>query len=122
MLAPGAWGLWGGEPFGVPQRGTAYQPVVKPRVCSTTGASSRNAASTRGSKLFCGGRVPGLALGVSRGWGLSRDRSCARRERWGRLGYRAVARGGSGCRRSYARSGPVPLPLGCLGACPSMGW
>ena len=49
-------------------------------------------------------------------WGLwavgaPRDRSCARRERWGRLSFRAVARGGSGCRRSYARSGPIPLPL-----------
>ena len=41
-----------------------------------------------------------------------RDRSCARRERWDRLSYRAAARGGSGCRRSNARSGPVPLPLG----------
>ncbi len=41
-----------------------------------------------------------------------RDRSCARRERWDRLSYRAAARWGSGCRRSNARSGPVPLPLG----------
>ena len=32
------WGLWGVEAFGVPQRGTAYQPEVKPRVCRTTGA------------------------------------------------------------------------------------
>jgi len=30
--------LWGGEAFGVPQRGTAYQPGVKPRVWRTTGA------------------------------------------------------------------------------------
>jgi hypothetical protein len=49
-------------------------------------------------------------------WGLwavgaPRDRSCARRERWDRLSFRAAARGGSGCRRSYARSGPIPLPL-----------
>ena len=27
-----------GEAFGVPQRGTGYQPGVKPRVCSTNGA------------------------------------------------------------------------------------
>ena len=27
-----------GEAFGVPQRGTAYQPGVKPRVCRTTEA------------------------------------------------------------------------------------
>ena len=27
-----------GEAFGVPQRGTAYQPGVKPRVWHTTGA------------------------------------------------------------------------------------
>ena len=50
-------------------------------------------------------------------WGLlavgaPRDRSCARRERWGRLGFRAIARGRSGCRRSNARCGPVPLPPG----------
>jgi hypothetical protein len=63
------------------------------------------------SHLFCSGGVPGLALGTYWRWGLSRDRSCARRERWGRLGFRAAARGGSGCRRSYARSGPIPLPL-----------
>jgi hypothetical protein len=59
-------------------------------------------------------------------WGLlaveaPRDRSCARRERWGRLGFRAVARGGSGCRRSYARSGPIPLPLRGLGYVPLWG-
>ena len=45
------------------------------------------------------------------GWAL-RERSCARRERGGRLGFRAFARGGSGCGRSNARSGPVPLLLG----------
>ncbi len=43
--------------------------------------------------------------------GAPRDQSCARRERWGWLSFRAGARGGSGCRRSNARSGPVPLPL-----------
>ena len=42
--------------------------------------------------------------------GAPRDQSCARRERWDRLGFRAAARRGSGCRRSYARSGPLPLP------------
>lgn len=31
-----AWGLWGGEAFGVPQRDTAYKPGVKPRVWRTT--------------------------------------------------------------------------------------
>ena len=49
----------------------------------------------------------------SAGWvagGALRDRSCARRERWDRGSFRAFARGGSGCRRSYARSGPIPLP------------
>jgi len=51
-------------------------------------------------------------MGASRG--APRDWSCARRERWGQLGFRAVARGGSGCRRSYARSGPVPLPPGLI--------
>jgi hypothetical protein len=43
--------------------------------------------------------------------GAPRDRACARRERWGRWSFRAAARGGIGCRRSYARSGPVPLRL-----------
>jgi len=37
-LRGGARRLWGCEAFGVPQRGTAYQPGVKPRVCRTTGA------------------------------------------------------------------------------------
>ena len=45
--------------------------------------------------------------------GTPRDRSFARRERGDRLGFRAVARGGLGCRRSNARSGPVPLPSVC---------
>ena len=43
--------------------------------------------------------------------GAPRDRACARRERWGRWSFRAAARGGIGCRRSYARSGLVPLRL-----------
>ena len=38
VMALVAWGLEEGEAFGVPQRGTAYQPGVKPRVCRTTGA------------------------------------------------------------------------------------
>ena len=75
------------------------------------------------------GTLTGFAVAECQGWrwgllpvGAPRDRSCARRERWGQLGFRAAARGGSGCRRSYARSGPVPLPLRGLGVCPSMGW
>jgi len=45
VMALGALGAWGrgggggsgkGEAFGVPQRGTAYQPGVKPRVWRTT--------------------------------------------------------------------------------------
>ena len=65
-----------------------------------------------GPHLFCGGRVPGLALGDQCLDGAPRDRSCARRERWGQLGFRAVARRELGCRRSYARSGPIPLLCG----------
>ena len=44
LRALGRWGHEGGggsgkgEAFGVPQRGTAYQPGVKPRVWHTTGA------------------------------------------------------------------------------------
>ncbi len=48
------------------------------------------------------------------GRGLSRDRSCARRERGGRSGFRAVREGASGCGRSYARFGPVPRRLGAV--------
>jgi len=48
--------------------------------------------------------------------GAPRDRSCARRERGDRLGFRAVARGGIGCGRSYARFGPIPLRFKYLGA------
>jgi len=37
----------------------------------------------------------------------------ARRERWDRRGFPALSRwGGSGCRRSYARRGPIPLRCG----------
>ena len=43
--------------------------------------------------------------------GAPRDRACPRRERWDRRSFRAAARGGIGCRRSYARCGPVPLRL-----------
>ena len=54
----------------------------------------------------------------SAGWvvgGALRDRSCARRERRDRRSFRAVARGESGCGRSNARSGPIPLPPGVGG-------
>ena len=52
------------------------------------------------------GCVECLAPVVSGRWG-SAGRCCARRERWGRLGFRAGARRESGCRRSYARSAPT---------------
>ena len=111
-IRPAQEGSGEGEAFGVPQRGIAYQPGVKPRVWRTNGAFSRNAAYTR--------VLPPVLRWPSAGAGAEdqcldeapRDRSCARRERWDRLSYRAAARGGSGCRRSNARSGPVPLPLG----------
>ena len=48
-------------------------------------------------------------MGLSRGE-APRDRACARRERWDRRSFRAAREGGSGCRRSNARSGPIPLP------------
>jgi hypothetical protein len=38
VMTWGRGGSGGGEAFGVPQRGTAYQPGVKPRVWRTTGA------------------------------------------------------------------------------------
>ena len=65
------------------------------------------------------GALTCFAVAECRGWrwgslprrGAPRDRPYTRRERGDRLGVRAAARGGSGCRRSYARSGPVPLPL-----------
>ena len=46
------------------------------------------------------------------------DGSCVRRERWGQRGLRAGARGGTGCRRSSAHSGPIPLRRGVFGG----GW
>jgi len=58
---------------------------------------------------------------VELGW-APRDRSCARRERWDRLGVRAVARGRFWCRRSYARCGPIPLPLGAMGSREASPW
>ena len=52
------------------------------------------------------GRVVGWVLGLGpRGW------SCARRERWDWRSFRAAREGDVGCRRSYARSGSVPLLL-----------
>ena len=54
--------------------------------------------------------------------GAPRDQSCARRERWDRGSFRAAARRGSGCRRSYARSGPVPLPLRPRGGAGRLWW
>jgi hypothetical protein len=42
--------------------------------------------------------------------GAPRDRSCARRERGDRRSFRALALTGSGCARSNAHSGPIPLP------------
>ena len=52
-------------------------------------------------------------MGLSRGE-APRDRACARRERWDRRSFRAAREGGSGCRRSNARSGPIPLPPGTI--------
>ena len=46
-----------------------------------------------------------------------RDRACTRRDRTGG-GAIALPRCGNGVLRSNARSGPVPLQLGCLGG----GW
>jgi len=51
-----------------------------------------------------------------------RNGSCVRRERWARRNFRAGARGGSGCRRSSAHFGPIPLPptlAAALGVGPS---
>jgi len=93
--------------------GASYTSPGSTPGCSAQPERSEGTPHTIGcSRLFCGGRVPGLALGIRVSTGAPRDRSCARRERWGRLSFRAVARGGSGCRRSNACSGPVPLPLG----------
>ena len=82
----------GGAAFGVPQRGTAYQPGVKPRVWRTTERSEGTPHTPGYSHLFCGGGVPGLAPGACWRLGAPRDRSCARRERWDRRSFRAVAR------------------------------
>ena len=72
-----------------------------------TGSWWGSAGSVRGEGSV--GQVRGGSAGSVRG-GAPRDQSCARRERWDRRSFRAAARRGSGCRRSYARSGPLPLP------------
>jgi hypothetical protein len=123
LRALGRWGDEGGggsgkgEAFGVPQRGTAYQPGVKPRVWRTTERSEGTPHTPGYSHLFCGGGVPGLAPGACGRWGSAG--SVLRSQ--GTLGQEELSRcraTGSGCRRSYARSGPVPLPLRGLGVCP----
>ena len=108
----------------MPQRGTAYQPRVKPW------GMAHNRCVLKERRIHPGA-LTCFAVAEYRGWrwgavprrglrgtgslnrfvvGAPRDQSCARRERWDRLGFRAAARRGSGCRRSYARSGPLPLP------------
>jgi hypothetical protein len=57
-----------GGAFGVPQRGTAYQPGVKPRGWRTTGAFCRNAAYPRLS-LGAVVTVPPLGVLVARSAG-----------------------------------------------------
>ena len=57
-------------------------------------------------------RVVRFFLGVA-----PRDRACACRDRTGG-GAIALPRCGNGVLRSNARSGPIPLQLGCLGG----GW
>ena len=81
---------------------------------ATHAAGSVSHIYTIGDSLssLCDGEVPGLAPGGLLAVRAPRDRSCARRERWGQLSFRAIARGESGCRRSYARYGPIPLPPG----------
>ena len=66
------------------------------------------------STFLCSLRPDPAPPGVF-GW-APRDRSFTRRERGDRVGFRAVARRESGCRRSYARSGPIPLRLAYLWA------
>jgi hypothetical protein len=77
---------------------------------ATHAAGSVSHIYTIGDSLssLCDGGVPGLAPGGLLAVRAPRDRSCARRERWGQLSFRAAARGGSGCRRSYARYGSGP--------------
>jgi len=104
------WGLWGwccirSAPKGqrIPARGET--PGMAHNRCVLKERRILPGALTCFAVAECWGWRRGHVVG-----GAPRDRSCARRERWGRLGFRAAARGGSGCRRSYARSGPVPLP------------
>ncbi len=104
ILAPvrsrSAWRIWVGS----------AGPVLRSQgTLGQAGISRCRARGIRVSTFQCSLRSGPAPPGVF-GW-APRDRSCARRERWGRLGFRAVARRGSGCRRSNARSGPVPLPL-----------
>jgi hypothetical protein len=120
--ALGRWGIW--ERRGVRSAPTGHRIPAR----GETPGVPHNRSVLKERRILPGAHTC-FAVAECRGWrlglvggGAPRDRSCARRERWGQLGFRAIARRGSGCRRSYARSGPVPLPLGCLGACPSMVW
>jgi hypothetical protein len=114
----GRWaGAWGESWVGAPRdRSCARRERwgrLSFRAVARWGSGCRRSNACSGPiPLPPGGSVVGLALGVSRGWGL-RGIGPARAGNVGdRLGFRAVARWGSGCRRSNACSGPVPLPLG----------
>ena len=102
-------GFWGGDGVSGALRGTGPAPAGKlgkaqPWRCAP---GMRVSASRAGS-----GPIP---LRFGGGW-APRDRSFVRRERWGQWGFRAGARGVTGCRRSSAHYGPIPLRWGGCGA------
>ena len=86
---------------------------MKPRVSRTHSERSEGTPHTPGcSHLFCGDRVPGLALGISASRGLCGISPALAGNVGAGWAFARPRDGGSGCRRSYARCGPIPLPPG----------
>ena len=68
----------------------------------------------RGAQSNSLGRAWEVSTRSRSSWVAPRDRACARRDRTG-VGAFALPRLGNLLLRSDARSGPIPLQLGCLG-------
>jgi hypothetical protein len=79
-------------------------------ICRSFGIGRFGLRFVDGWRFLGAGCVAGLAMVAGSRVGAPRDRSCARRERGDRRSFRAIALTGSGCGRSNARSGPIPLP------------
>ena len=81
-------------------------------ICWSFGIGRLGLRFDNGWRFLGAGCVAGLAMVAGSRVRASRDRSWARRERGDWRSFRAIALTGSGCGRSNARSGPIPLPPG----------